>query len=331
MGYKRIVLQTILSISILILLIGGIVFYVDPYQQYSAKGKYLGNQRMEIGGVARNHDYNAFITGSSMAMNHYPELADSLWNNWKTKNFSVMGATDDDYSVMLPFIISRGKTRNVILGLDFFSFARQRGAINQYLYDDNRFNDYEYLLNYTSLKNAIQFIKHPQIEKGLYHFNSPVGRTYLLSDFDKKVNSNGYNEETFDLPIMKQRFEGSILKTIISSPDSIHWFIYFPPYSIGEFIIYDKSGNFDNILSFKRHIVQSLLQLSNVQIFDFQCAPWIINLEQYMDLRHHSHFYNREILKAIHKGDYRITSELDYDCDALKHLVKAYTDSLIAK
>ncbi len=330
MGYKRIVLQTILSIVILILLIGGFVLYIDPYQQYTVKDQYLGNQRLEIGGIARNHDYNAFITGSSMAMNHYPELADSLWN-WKTKNFSVMGATDDDYSVMLPFIISRKKARNIILGLDFFSFARQRGAINQYLYDDNRFNDYEYLLNYTSLKNTIQFIKNPQIEKGLYHFNSPVGRTHLISDFNKKVNSNGYNEETFDLPLMKQRFEDSILKTIINSPDSIHWFIYFPPYSIGEFIIYDKYRNLDNILLFKQHIIHSMLQLNNVEIFDFQCTPWITNLEQYMDLRHHSHSYNREILKAIHNGDYRITSELDYDSDVLKHLVKAYTDSLIPK
>lgn len=330
MGYKRIVLQTILSIVILILLIGGFVLYIDPYQQYTAKDKYLGNQRMEIGGIARNHDYNAFITGSSMAMNHDPEFADSLWN-WKTKNFSVMGATDDDYSVMLPFIISRGKARNIIIGLDFFSFARQRGAINQYLYDDNRFNDYEYLLNYTSLKNAIQFILNPQKEKGLYHFNSPVGKTHLSSDFGKKINSKGYNEETFDLPVMKHRFEESILKTIISSPDSINWYVYFPPYSIGEFIIYDKYSDLDNILSFKQYIIKSMLHLKNVEIYDFQCAPWITNLEQYMDLRHHSHCYNREILKEIHNGNYRIASELDCDYVGLKKLVKAYTDSLIAK
>lgn len=330
MEYLRIVIQTIMSIVMLILLIGGIIFYVDPYQQYAAKDKYLGNQRMEIGGVARNHDYNAFITGSSMAMNHSPELADSLWH-WKTKNFSVMGATDDDYSIMLPFIVSRGKAKNIIFALDFFSFARQRGAINPYLYDDNRFNDYEYLLNYTSLKNAIQFILNPLPEKGLYHFSSPIGRTHLIADFNKKANSNGYNEETFCLPRMKKRFEESIFNTIKNSPDSIRWIVYFPPYSIGEFVIYDKFGHLDEILTFKRYILQCLFQLNNVEIFDFQRAPWITDLQQYMDLRHHSHSYSQEILKAIHAGNYRLNNDRDCDYDSLKHLVKIYTDSLIAK
>ena len=98
MHYKRGFIQIIVAIVVLLVAIGAFVAIVDPYQQYRQHEKYLGNQRLEIAGVARHHDYNAVITGSSMAMNHYPSQVDSLWD-WKSKNFSIMGATDDDYSL----------------------------------------------------------------------------------------------------------------------------------------------------------------------------------------------------------------------------------------
>lgn len=322
---KRLIL-TIIAIFIVLLTIGGFVAYVDPYQQYSRHETYLGNQRLEIGGVARNHNYNAFITGSSMAMNHYPEQADSLWG-WNTKNFSIMGATDDDYAVILPYIINQGKAKNVIFGIDFFSFTRQRRATNGYLYDDNIWNEYEYLWNYTSLKNAICYLNNPLPEKNLYHFNSPCGRQYLMDDFSAHIE--GYPEEHFDYETMVKRFDTSVLPVIRSSSDSVRWLVYFPPYSIGEFIVYANSGTLDENLKLKQHIIKSLSSISNVELYDFQTEPWITNLDQYMDLRHHSHNYNKQILQSIHDGRFRVNN--DAHCSKLKNLVEQYRDSFPTK
>lgn len=274
-------------------------------------------------GVARNHDYDAIITGSSMAMNHYPEVADSLWG-WKTKNFSIMGATDDDYAVILPFVISQRKVHNIILGIDFFSFARRRGAINKYLYDDNVWNDYEYLWNYTSLKNAVSFLRNPLNEKNLYHFNSSIGRKQLMDDF-KKNYKKGYPELDFSIEEMMRRFDESVLCTIANNGDNIRWYVYFPPYSIGEFIIYDIHDDLDSILKFKQYIITKLLNLNNVMLFDFQQSPWIDNLNEYMDLRHHSHEYNKEILRKIYDGKFQ--SEKDGNVSNIRSLVKQYRDS----
>lgn len=326
-SYRVALIISLIAISILLLAIGIFVFTVDPYQQYRANPRYLDNQRLEIAGVARNHDYNAFITGSSMAMNHYPAQADSLWG-WKTKNFSIMGATYEDYAVILPFIIDRGKTNNIIWGIDFFSFARERGAVNNYLYDDNILNDYEYLWNYTSLKNAIQFLRSSVSDSTLYHFNSPFGREVLNNSFSKTVDI-GYPEENFDLESMKLHFDSSVLNTIINAPDSINWFIYFPPYSIGEFIVYDIHGYLDVNLALKRYIISRLSPLHNVEIYDFQIDPWITNLNEYMDLRHHSHKFNREILKSIHREQYKALDS-GYTKE-IKNLVIQYRDSLITK
>lgn len=321
---KRRFFVTVAAIAVLLLLLGGFVAYVDPYQQYTCHDTYLGNQRLEIGGVARNHTYDAFITGSSMAMNHYPEEVDSLWG-WHTMNFSIMGATDDDYAVMLPFIIDQGKAKHVIWDIDFFSFARQRGAVNAYLYDNNRWNDYEYLWNYTSLKNSIVYLCHPQSKEELYHFNSPYGRDHLMADFKGHLES-GYNgAELFDYDIMVQRFDASVLPVINRSVYSVKWLIYFPPYSIGEFIIYERSGVLDTILRFKQYIIESLSKCSNVTLYDFQTTPWITNLDQYMDLRHHSHDYNKRIIQAIHDGRYRVDAQ--DNGRQIRNLVEAYCDS----
>lgn len=325
-NYSRYVVEVIVLSVVFLLCIGVFVFYVDPYQQYRASDHYLANQRLEIAGVAKHHDFDAFVTGSSMAMNHYPEVADSLWG-WKTKNFSIMGATDDDYAVMLPYILSRGKAKNVIFGIDFFSFARRRGAVNSYLYDDNFWNDYEYLWNYTSLKNSFSFLQNRITENGLYHFSSPVGYDALKESYRKLVDGKWYDEETFDYALTKPRFDESVAKLILNSDSVLSWKIYFPPYSIGEFIVYDKMGKLDDILRLKQHIIDTLSTASNVEIYDFQCVPWITNLDQYMDLRHHSHDYNKEIFRAIHDHQYQVLDRIGHT-DDIKELVKIYRDSL---
>lgn len=328
MNYKRLIFQTVGAILLTLILIGCFVGIVDPYQQYRASDKFIGNQRLEIGGVARNHDYDAFITGSSMAMNHYPSLADSLWG-WKTKNFSIMGATDDDYSVILPFIISRGKAQNIILALDYFSFARRRGAVNRYLYDDNVWNDYEYLWNYTSLKFTFQKLRAPLGAENLYHFSSPVGRHELLRDYQSKLEAGGYEGENFDIEQMTTRFDESLYSVIKNSADDVTWYVYFPPYSILEFIIYDKFGNLDTNLELKRHITERLSTLHNVRLYDFQQSPWITDLDEYMDLRHHSHEYNKAILQSIHNNEFRVIPDSLAGNEArLRNFVKQFTDSV---
>lgn len=290
----------------LLLAIGGFVAWVDPYQQFSAHSdRYCGNQRAELGGVAMHHDYNAIVTGSSMAMNHYPEQIDSLFG-WKTKNFSMMGATFDDYNVMLPHLLNIGKAKNIILGLDFFSFARERCAISPYLYDTNIWNNYEYLFNYTALASAIDvasgnFCK----EKNLYHFCSPVNYQALKDNYI--AHKNGYEGENFDFHLMKNKFDNTLNQIIKNSPSAVTWYIYYPPYSIYEFCVYKNTGVLEDVLKFKSYITSQLLSCNNVRLYDFQCSPWINNKNEYMDLRHHSHKYNRAIIQAIHDNQYRVT------------------------
>lgn len=328
MNQKTLLLQTLILTAIILLGIGGFVYIVDPYQRYRANSLYSGIQRFEIAGVAANHDYDAFITGSSMAMNHYPEQVDSLWG-WKTKNFSIMGATDDDYEVVLPYIISKGKTNNIILCIDNFSFARSRGAIPKYLYDDNVLNDYKYLWNFTSLQHAISMLLgNGQSETNLYHFDSPYGRKELQDHFEASINK-GYERENFNLDSMKYRFDRTLFKVVKDTP-YIQWHIYFPPYSIGEYIIYDLHDNLEANLGMRNYMANKLLSLKNVELYDFQCRPIITNLNSYMDLRHHSHAINRMIIQSIHDRNYIVNDSIvNVNSQSIRILCRQYKDSLM--
>lgn len=328
MGYKKPVFITLGVTAILLVAIGAFVAVVDPYQQYHCReNAYCGTQRSEIAGVARNHLYDAFVTGSSMAMNHYPEQIDSLWG-WRTKNFSIMGATFDDYAIILPFVIAQGKAKNVILDLDVFSFARERAAVPKYLYDGNVLTDYEYLYNYTSLSSAIGYLRHPVPEKGLYHFNSTVGFDALKENYRKAALNDSYESETYDFALMRERFDNSLRKVISDSGEGINWYVYFPPYSIAEFMLLYKYGDLDAYMQFKEYATSVLLQLPNVTLYDFQNAPWITNLHEYMDVRHHSHAYNKAIIQAIYDGDCRVDATCQNGKELLIGLIRQYRDSL---
>lgn len=322
-SYKLRFCTTVALIAISLGAIGFFVGIVDPYQQYGAHEMYLGNQRMEIAGVAKHHDYNAIITGSLMAMNHYTGQADSLWG-WKTKNFTLLGARYDDYEIVLPYVLSHGKAKNVIMGLDMFSFSNGRYAINPYLYDNSNWNNYEYHWNYSSLKDTYKILRSPQSEQTLYHFSSAVGKDVLIKSFQNTVL--GYPDEEYDFDLMKERFDNTFIPILENTSDEVKWLIYFPPYSIAEFIIYDKTGVFDANMNFKKYMISRLSNFKNVELFDFQCAPWITNLEEYMDVRHHSHEYNRRILMALHEGEYRADSE--GHVDDIRQFIIQYADSL---
>lgn len=326
LNHKHIFYITLGIIAGLLLALGGFVAWMDPYQQFGAHpDRYCGNQREEIAGIAMHHDYNAIVTGSSMAMNHYPQQIDSLFG-WKTKNFSMMGATFDDYNVMLPHVLNVGKAKNIILGIDFFSFARQRCAISPYLYDTNIWNNYEYLFNYTALETAINVAKgNFSKEENLYHFNSEVSYQALKKNYTD--HKNGYEGENFDFNLMKSKFDNTLNQIVKNSPQNVTWHIYYPPYNVYEFIVYKNTGVLNDILKFKSYITAQLLPLNNVHLYDFQCAPWINNMNEYMDLRHHSHAYNRAIIRAIHDNQYRISSP-NSSHQHLHNLIAAQNDTI---
>lgn len=326
MNFKKYFHITLWGIVILLFVIIGTVVLVDPYQQYKKSDIFIINQRLENPGVAKHHDYNAVIVGSSMAMNHYPSQIDSLFG-WNTINLTTMGGTDDDYTLLFPYITQLGKTKHLLWCVDYFSFFMPGTTFlsELYLYNDKYWDDYPYWLNYTSLKNVINKINSQESTNrdSIYHFDSPSGKEHLLKYY-KRDNNDKYLGK-FDFTKMEKRFK-KMEEVVMPLLKDVDVYIYFPPYSILEFKIYQQYDHLEQILEFKKYMIEHFLKYPNVKMFDFQKEDFICNLDEYMDLRHHSHAYNKRIIEYINKDSFRVQKDT-YKNELIKldSLIKNYS------
>ncbi|WP_368110001.1 hypothetical protein, partial [Bacteroides salyersiae] len=271
--FKRLFFITISTIVLILTILGIAVYHIDPYQQFRKSDLYINNARLEIPGISKHHSYNAILVGSSMAMNHEPRQVDSLFSKnddiWITRNFTLIGGMSDDYNILLDRVFKDGKVKHIIFDFDYFSFAKQQNVITDYLYSDNFFDKFKYIFNYTTLENCITKIKKPVTIDSLYHFYSKNGRQELFDSYDKTkdevFSDNGYH---FDYHIMKVHFDDHLFR-YIQMRDDIDWYIYFPPYSIFEFVRYRDGGHIPPIFRFKKYVIEKLLEQPNVKIYDF--------------------------------------------------------------
>jgi hypothetical protein len=263
------------------------------------------NQRLSNPGIAKHHTYDAVIVGSSMAMNHYSSQVDSLFG-WNTINLSTMGGTDEDYKLFLPFLIKQGKVKSMVWGIDYFSFFRPTTELlsEPYLYDNRWWNDYPYWLSYTSLKNVICKIKEKGIAEriDLWHFDSPSGKEHLLKYYERDNSEKYFGKDDFSR--MAERFD-AMERVVMPALKNVEVYVYFPPYSIFEFLMYEQYGHWEQVMAFKQYMIERLLSYPNVKLYDFQIEEFICNMDEYMDLRHHSHAYNKRIIECIHADSCR--------------------------
>lgn len=320
--FKRLFYVTIGCIAAILLLIVGVVVAVDPYQQYRKSDVFILNQRLENPGVAKHHDYDAVIVGSSMSMNHYPSQVDSLFG-WNTINLTTKGGLDADYSLLFPHLIRQGKVKHMIWGIDFFSFTLPvTFSAEPYLYDNEWWNDFPYWFNYTSFENILKKIntKEHVSRDEISHFDSHLGKEHLLKYYERDNNETYFGK--YDFTVMKSRFD-EMIQSLMPIMDEVELYIYFTPYSIFEFKMFEQYGHWEQILDFKYHMIEELLKYSNVKLYDFQKEEFICNLDEYMDLRHHSHAYNKRIIDYIHKDSCRVR-EYEKDLMVLDSLVRNY-------
>lgn len=315
MNFKKYFYISFIGIIISLLTIVGLVVIVDPYQQYRVSNKFIGNQRLENPGVAKHHDYDAVIVGSSMAMNHYPSQVDSLFG-WNTINLTTMGGLDSDYMLLFPHIVRQGKVKNMIWCLDYFCFSLPITFLSEpYLYDDNYWNDCSYWLNYSSLKDVFNKLqqKVSTHRDSLYHFSSPSGREHLLKYYERDNNEKYFGKDDFSR--MEERFD-AMERMVMPVLKNVEVYVYFSPYSILEFLMFEQYGYWEEVLAFKEYMIERLLSYPNVKLYDFQIEEFICNMDEYMDLRHHSHAYNKRIIECIHADSFRVTEE-NYNKDLM--------------
>ncbi|MDD2829424.1 MAG: hypothetical protein PHW18_07625 [Sulfuricurvum sp.] len=321
----KFILLSILTLSI----VGSINFILDPLQQYRKAHFYkpiYDNERYLNPGLAKTYEYNQVIIGSSMTENFILSDAKEILGFNKPIKFCMSGATAYEIKIMLDSAYQHRKIDSVIYGVDLFSFTGEttrlfdgEGSLPFYLYDNNRLNDYRYLLSFDTLKFFVDSFVLPKPEvmfdlNRMYQWQHKSNEddfngTDRLDEWSEKYGFNpDYSKSEFTLKALKANIDTNLIPLIQNHPETT-FYLFYPPYSILAFKDMENKGWLNTVELFKRHLLTQLAHYPNVKIYDFQASKEVTcNLDNYKDLLHYHQRINRWMLEEMKKENY-LTSD----------------------
>lgn len=161
---RKWVIQCVLSLFAMLFFMALLVAVVDPYFHYHKPFPFISyrlyEERYTNDGISRHFDFDAIITGTSMAQNFKPSEMDALFGTNSVKE-TFSGAGYQELADNLDRALSRNPDlKHVLWALDYNGLLRdydwaQYGEYPTYLYDDNPLNDVSYLFNKSILYHGV--------------------------------------------------------------------------------------------------------------------------------------------------------------------------------
>ncbi len=281
-----------IAILLVILLVAGaLVAYIDPFFHYREPRSFfyyrLYEQRSQNDGITRHFDYDAIITGTSMAENFKASLFDERFGTESVK-VTYAGATYREINDNLKRAYESGhKVKYVFRPLDYSLLVRDKddlrtdmGEYPVWLYNDNPFDDVKYLfnkdviINYSLLVIA-RFIRgqqggHTPFDE--YSFTGDMNNYSKQTVMDSIVNVNPSDEmkkpSEEEIRTLRENIEQNVVSLARENPDTT--FIYFfPPYSMAYWGITRIEGNLESQVYYVKLAVEQMLECENIHIYNF--------------------------------------------------------------
>lgn len=328
-------------ISIILVLLMATAYIIDPYLYYRVTdNKYMLNSRFVNKGIIENYNYDTVIIGSSMIQNfNMQSFRDKL--NYKPIKATIGGMNLNEIEMMNKLVKEKDKTDRIIINLDMsqFNSKEEESRFPIYLYDDNRLNDFKYLLGY---ETWMRFIPVDIAVNTLYKMD-----IQLPDKFDRKTNIDYLEDWSKDYSfgkdiVLKSYFESNetvskqdksnmytnmtarfdkFEENIDIKSDSQYIFL-FPPYSALYWNHVSEEGYKNILLEFKRYIVENLDKYNNVRIVDMQDLEHITNLDNYKDLTHYNTYIQEIIVDAIKSKEFDATiKNIDQKINSMNILI----------
>lgn len=322
--FKKIIFIVIL----LILLVSGTVIIVDPFFHYHKPLSFINyfmnnnQQRYMNNGIVRNFDYNAIITGTSMTENFKSSQFDELFNTNSVK-VPFSGGSYKEINDNIEVALRNNKNIKYILrGLDYWKINEEFSKMSydsypEYLYDNDIFNDYKYILNrgsfFQSLINILKSISSKSkinFDEYSSWWNDKGGKEVVLRTYERPKQEN---IEKFlsqeDIKRVDKNIEENVIKLPKQYPDTK--FIYFiTPYSIVYFDELNQKNEIEKQIMTEKYMIEKILEIPNIELYSFfNKYEMITNLDNYKDAGHYIGHINDQILIWIKNKKYRLTKE----------------------
>ncbi|MBQ8228743.1 MAG: hypothetical protein IJZ88_07000 [Clostridia bacterium] len=346
MTHKKWAIKTIAFSLILLLILGGITFAVDPLYQYryDESDNYFLSPKFSCVGLVKNYKYDSVMLGSSMTQNFDPDVfKETMGLNLLKVN--IGGMTVPETCFYLKHINKYSKSKKIFVSIDLQRFAIEPDDaefnIPEYLangYED----DYKYLLSsevYTRFLpldlmikgmeklniSVPSFIKNSTDidELGAWHNDYQTGENKVLESLEK----NGYGVSEIEAEGIEKPVNANIdllFSTISELNSNTEYVLFFPPYSSLYWIYAKQNGHFDAFCDAKERIFELSQKYKNVKIYDFQSFEITSDLNNYRDISHYSKEINDYLTQCFADGTGLVNSINDLKNN--RSLILQYAD-----
>ncbi len=335
-----------LSIVIGLLGIVGIsTYYVDPFFHYHAPKAgfaYVVDDKINQNpGMAANMEYDSFLTGSSMTANF--NAKDFSKEGGKVLKLCYDGAYPADLNSIMGIVFdptTRARRHNPVkaafIGVDLLVYTadvdEHKFPLTEYLYDNNPWNDTEYLFNKTVF---VDYVVKPMLEKQGTDLDEVYRMDWLTPEmFGKDYVLGGYvpadakeEEAAADLLIEQtgKNLACNILPYVEAHPETTFTF-FFPAYSILFWNNVEREQMLEARLAQTEYLGETLLRYPNVRVFYFSdCEDIITDFDKYTDYTHHSEAVSRFEAESMMRGAHEVTpGGMKAKTDHMRQIVRSY-------
>lgn len=310
-----------LGIFILAFLVAATVFLFDPFFHYHKPigplKAVLTQAEYQVIGTLRTFDYDALISGSSMAENYNNHDFDEAFGCTTIKAVKP-AANTADLMYLLEIAFEEQEISKIFYTLDISALTSPRRestyteeGMPVYLYNKNPLDDVKYLFNKDILFKEIPYMV----------------ATSLLTDYDEGNSYNWAQYKDFSIMYYEPTKEKLAMQTVEKYKDNVDWnvdklvkfvenhpetefFFLVPPYASLWWYESEMKGETEANFYALEQICNKLLLLDNVEIHYFQHIEEIVsNLDLYMDLLHFHPDINTFILNSLKTDEYRMTAD----------------------
>lgn len=297
-------------------LLAVVMIIVDPYFHYHKPLSFLSyrlyEERYTNDGIARHFEYDAMITGTSMAQNFkVSEMNELLGTNAVKNTFS--GAGYQELSENLQRALERNDDlKTVLWALDYNGLLReydwrQYETYPDYLYDNNPLNDVSYLFNksifyHGAFPNLVMTLtQSPSTTMDEYSsWERENGLEYILYAYDRS-NLEKLPAEfgAAEKESVTRTISENVVNLVNQYPDTT-FYIFYPPYSICYWDALNIHGTTLKEIAAEQAATELLLECPNIKLYNFfDQYDVICNTDYYSDPGHYNAEVNSLILRWI--------------------------------
>lgn len=311
----------------ILLLVALVTLVIDPYLHYHKPLEVLEyplkDERYINDGIARNYEYEAMITGTSMAQNFKASQMEEFWQVPTIKT-AYSGATFHELNESIGRAISYNpKLRYVLCSLDgsrinHDAYSDSYEGYPEYLYDKNPLNDVNYLLNKEVIPKTIAVVNYTRAGNqtttmdayGSWSQYKVFGKDAVEATVvPKQAAAEVVSFTAEDEARVRENVTENYLETGLENP-GVTFYFYLPPYSVYYWEDLVKTGQLEAQLRAEELAVELLTEAPNIHVYGFADRTEITgNLDNYMDILHYGDWINEEIMDMIYRGEGELTKD----------------------